>query len=155
MVPETETTSVPMHYIAALSDNGSGGWIVRFDNVPEALTEGASREEAVANAVDALEVALLGRMKDGEELPTASKPVGAADRDSIPVTISAQAAAKLAFYETFRKSGLSRSALARKIGKDEAEVRRMLDPYHATKLASLDEAIRAMGQRLTLVLESA
>lgn len=145
-----------MLYTAALSDNGQGGWIVRFQNVPEALTEGASREEALANAVDALEVALLGRMKDGEELPAASKTAGEeGNHATVAITISAQAAAKLAFYEAFRKSGLTRSALARKIGKDEAEVRRMLDPHHATKLPALDKAIRAMGQRLTLVLEPA
>ena len=141
-----------MNYIVALSPNGEGGWIAQFPDVPEAITEGASRQEALSNAADALEVALLGRMKDGEDLPKAQPAPGkAADH----VTLSAQAAAKLAFYEAFRNSGLSRSALARKIGKDEAEVRRMLDPHHATKLPALDEAIRAMGQRLTLALEDA
>lgn len=138
------------HYSAKLSPNGTGGYLVQFGEVPEALTEGSSKEEALKNAADALETALLGRMKDGEVMPAPSVPAG---RDAYQVSVSAQASAKLAFYEAFRRSGLSRSALARKIGKDEAEVRRMLDPHHATKLPALDEAIRAMGQRLTLVLE--
>ena len=140
-----------MLYPARLSSNGAGGYLVTFTDVKDALTEGASREEALANAADALEVALLGFVKDGAEIPA---PSGVkASEDLVPV--GAQAAAKLAFYSVFRSSGLSRSALARRIGKDEAEVRRMLDPYHATKLPALDEAIRAMGRRLTVELEPA
>jgi antitoxin HicB len=141
-----------MHYPAKLSPNGTGGYLVQFGDVKEALTEGASIKLALANAAEALETALLGRMKDGDDIPFPSKVDGA---DTHQVSPSAQAAAKLAFYEAFRKSGLTRTALARKIGKDEAEVRRMLDPYHATKLSALDDAIRAMGLRLTVVLEPA
>lgn len=141
-----------MHYRAKLSANGEGGFIVSFVDVPEALTEGASRDEAIANAADALEVALLGRMKDGADIPA---PAAQAGQGTVLVAVPAQAAAKLAFYTTFRASGLSRSALARKLGKDEAEVRRMLDPYHSTKLPALDEAIRALGKRLTVELEPA
>jgi antitoxin HicB len=141
-----------MFYPAKLSANGEGGFIVTFADVGEALTEGASREEALANATEALEVALLGRMKDGEEVPPSRLPGG---KDKVIVAVPAQTAAKLAFYQAFKASGLSRSALARRIGKDEAEVRRMLDPYHATKLAALDQAIRALGRRLTVELEPA
>lgn len=138
-----------MEYRCELDANGEGGFLVRFPDVPEALTEGATRQQATVHASDALEVALLGRMKGGDDLPPPSYGGGA------PVPIAAQAAAKLAFYSAFRRSGLSQSALARKLGKDEAEVRRMLDPYHATKLPALDEALRALGQRLVVSVEAA
>ncbi|KKB12470.1 hypothetical protein VE25_07130 [Devosia geojensis] len=137
-----------MVYPAILEPNGVGGYTARFSDVPEAITEGATREEALANAADALEVALLGRMKDGQDIPPASK-------GETLVAIPAQAAAKLAFYQAFRASGLSRAALARKIDRDEAEVRRMLDPYHATKLINLDEAMHALGMRLVVSSEVA
>jgi antitoxin HicB len=139
-----------MQFPARLATNGEGGFIVTFPDVDDALTEGASREEALANAADALEVALLGRMKDGEDIPA---PSGGEAGALVP--LSAQIAAKVAFYTAFRESGLSRSALARRLGKDEAEVRRMLDPHHATKLPALDEGIRALGRRLTVELEPA
>ena len=138
-----------MLYPARLSPNGEGGFLVTFVDVREALTEGASRLEALSNATDALEVALLGAMKDGAAIPAPSE----ANTGDELIAIGAQTAAKLAFYEAFRSSGLSRSGLARRIGKDEAEVRRMLDPYHATKLPALDGAIKAMGRRLTIELE--
>lgn len=139
-----------MNFVCRLQRNGEDGFIATFPDVPEALTEGATREEALENAADALEVALLGRMKDGDDLPLPRKV-----RTGTVVRVSAQSSAKLAFYLAFRQSGLSRSALARKIGKDEAEVRRMLDPYHASKLSALDEALHALGQRLVVAVEPA
>ena len=140
-----------MFYPCKLEPNGEGGFVALFPDVPEALTEGATPEEALANATDALEVALLGRMKDGDDLPTPSSK----SRGSEPVYVPAHAAAKLALYAAFREAGLSRSALGRKIGKDEAEVRRMLDPYHATKLPPLEEALLALGKRLIIDVKAA
>lgn len=139
-----------MNFVCRLQRNGEDGFIATFPDVPEALTEGATRDEALENAADALEVALLGRMKDGDDLPLPRK-----FRTGTLVRVSAQSSAKLAFYSAFRQSGLSRSALARKIGKDEAEVRRMLDPYHASKLSALDEALHALGQRFVVAVEPA
>lgn len=140
-----------MFYPCKLEPNGEGGYVALFPDLPEALTEGASRDEALANAADALEVALLGRMKDGDEVPAAS----GTSRGEIAVYVPAQAAAKLALYVAFRESGLSQSALGRKLGKDEAEIRRMLDPYHATKLPPLEEALLALGKRLIIDVAAA
>lgn len=139
-----------MRYPCSLTQNGDDGFTARFRDVPEAITEGGSVNEALANAADALEVALLGRMKDGLDLPAPS----AGKKGDHLVSVSAQAGAKLALYQAFRESGLSRVALAKKLGKDEAEVRRMLDPYHATRLTALDGAMRAMGRRLLVVAEA-
>ena len=141
-----------MEFVARMEPNGEGGFVVRFDDVPEALTEGKDRDEALANAIDALEVALLGYMKEGKPLPEPSTPV---PKGQHRVVVPAQAAAKLALYSAFRASGLSRVALAKKLGKDEAEIRRMLDPHYATKLPALDDAMRALGKRLTVVVEAA
>jgi antitoxin HicB len=40
--------------------------------------------------------------------------------------------------------------LAGRIGKDEKEVRRILDPKHLTKLPALTVALRALGKRLVV-----
>lgn len=140
-----------MLYHVAIRPNGAGGFIAQGVEVSEAVTEGATRSEAIANAADAIEVALLGLVKDGLPIPA---PTGDASGDPV-VHLAASTTAKLAFYEAFRQSGLSRVALASKLGKDEAEVRRMLDPYHATKLPALEAGLRALGKRLSLVVEDA
>ncbi len=41
------------------------------------------------------------------------------------------------------------------IGKDEKEVRRILDPRHNTKLATLTEALRELGQQLVIGVQTA
>jgi hypothetical protein len=55
----------------------------------------------------------------------------------------------------FRNAGISKSEFGRKIGKDEKEVRRLLDPKHATKLSTLTEALRVLGRRLIIGVEAA
>jgi antitoxin HicB len=40
-----------------------------------------------------------------------------------------------------------------RIGKDEKEARRILDPKHPTKLTTLTAALRELGQRLVIGVE--
>jgi antitoxin HicB len=103
-------------------------------------------------AADALEVALAGRMKDGEDIPAPSAGRG---KGRYVVTVSPLLAAKLAVYMRWRELGITKTELARRLGVREAEVRRILDPHHATKIERLDEAMRAMGQRLVINVEAA
>ena len=129
-----------------------GEFLVTFPDVPEAITAGATEAEALEMAADALEVALAGRMKDGEDLPVPASHRGEGLHE---VTISPLLAAKLAVYARWRETGISKMELARRIGVQEAEVRRILDPHHATKIERLDEAMRAMGRRLVIDVEAA
>src|SRR3989304_337447 len=62
--------------------------------------------------------------------------------------VAPDVAAKLAVLESFVAAGISKSELARRLGKDEKEVRRILDPKHPTKLPALTAALRALGKRL-------
>jgi antitoxin HicB len=71
----------------------------------------------------------------------------------IPVAVEPEVAAKLAIIEAVRIAGISKSELARRIGKDEKEARRILDPKHATKLPTLAAALRNLGQRLVIGVE--
>jgi antitoxin HicB len=68
----------------------------------------------------------------------------------VPVAVAPDVAAKLAVLESFVAAGMTKSELARRIGKDEKEVRRILDPKHATKLPALMAALRALGKRLVV-----
>lgn len=59
-------------------------------------------------------------------------------------------AAKLAVLESFAAADITKSELAHRIGKDEKEVRRILDSKHSTKLPALTAALRALGKRLVV-----
>jgi antitoxin HicB len=48
---------------------------------------------------------------------------------------------------------MTKTELARRLGKDEKEVRRILDPMHPTKLTAMKEALAALGRRLVVGVE--
>jgi antitoxin HicB len=123
--------------------------VVTFPDVPEAITEGDGRAHALEQAEEALGLALLSYPKRDRPLPRAGE-IGTA---LVPVTVAPEVAAKLAFLEAFRDAGMSKTELARRLGKDEKEVRRLLDPMHPTKLPTLNRALGALGQRLVIGVE--
>src|SRR5580658_5670691 len=71
-------------------------------------------------------------------------------RRLVDVAVAPDVAAKLAVLEAFAAAGISKSELARRIDKDEKEVRRILNPRHPTKLPALTAALRALGKRLVV-----
>jgi antitoxin HicB len=64
-------------------------------------------------------------------------------------------AAKAALYITMRETGTNNTALAAKMGLAETEIRRMLDPRHATKIGRLEDALALLGRRISVVVEAA
>ena len=123
-----------------------GTIVVTFPDVPEAITQGRSEGDARAKAEEALALVLLTYLKRGKPLP---KP-RAKGRGLVDVAVAPEVAAKLAVLESFAQAGMTKSELARRIGKDEKEVRRILDPKHPTKLPALTAALRALGKRLVI-----
>ncbi len=129
-----------------------GNVVVTFPDVPEVVTQGRGKADAQAMAEEALGLALLTYPARGLPLPKAR----ASGKRLASVAVAPDVAAKLAVLESFVAAGISKSELARRIGKDEKEVRRILDPKHATKLPALTAALRALGKRLVVgVMEAA
>ena len=52
-----------------------GGFTVRVPALPEVVTYGADRAEALANAAEAVELVLEVRMADGEPIPDDVVPI--------------------------------------------------------------------------------
>jgi antitoxin HicB len=128
-----------------------GNIVISFPDVPEAVTQGRDQAEARAMAEEALGLVLLAYLERGKPLP---KP-RAKGRNLVDVAVAPDVAAKLAVLESFAAAGISKSELARRIGKDEKEVRRILDPKHPTKLPALTAALRALGKRLVVGITEA
>lgn len=128
-------------------DEIDGGFVVTFEDVPEAITQGETVAEALTEAADALEEAIAGRIRRGDLIPEASP---AMDRPQIPVP--AQTAAKAALYLALRETGISKSELAIRLECDEKEVRRLLDPRHPSKLPRIQKALALLGKGLSIRL---
>lgn len=143
-----------MRYLAEFTEDGDG-FIVTFPSVPEAMTHGATRAEARSNATEALELALLGAYFARDlpfPPPDARVPAGGSFEW---VSVPPAAVAKMAFIDAFKASGMTRVALAAKLGKSEAEVRRMLNPTYGSKINTLEAGLRALGRRLVITVEAA
>ena len=131
----------------AQSERGARrGFVVSFPDVPEAIMQGRDMADARAMDEEALGLALLTYPARGLRLPK----VKAVGKRLVPVAVAPDVAAKLAVLESFVEAGISKSELARRLGKDEKEIRRILDPKHATKLPALIAALRALGKRLVV-----
>jgi antitoxin HicB len=136
---------------AVFEPGDSSGIVVSFPDVPEAITQGETMADARSMAEEALGLALLSYPVRGQPLPRAK----ARGQDMVPVAVAPDVAAKLAVLEAFNEAGISKSELARRLDKDEKEVRRILDPRHPTKLPALTEALRTLGKRLVVAVEKA
>jgi antitoxin HicB len=135
-------------YRYTLERQENGWWLVRFPGIPEALTEGATEEEARTNALDCVITALEGYMKAGRPLPRESAGQAGSDRTVLPSLVTA----KLAVYETMRGRGWSKVKLAKELGMPENSVRRLLDLHHSSHMRIIDEALAKMNAELSIDL---
>ena len=133
-------------YPAHLHRTSSDEIVVSFRDFPECLTSGRNEADALAEATDALEEAIAGRIVDGDPIPPPSTRRAGERRVAVPPVMASKAALVLAF----RDSGLSRLAFARRLGVDDKVVRRMLDPRHATAANRLHKALRQLGRELVV-----
>ena len=135
---------------AAFEPGDECAFVVDFRDVPGAITQGDDLPDAMAMAADALGVILLAYVEKGLPLPPASPP-RAGER---VVSVEPDVAAKLAVLLAFREAGITKAEFARRLGKDEREVRQVLDPMHPTKLPALQRALAVLGRRLVVGVEA-
>ena len=127
---------------ASAEAQGDGGLLVRFRDIPSAITDGADRAEALANATDALAEALAATMLAREDIPAPSKRRAG----EIMVSPGPVIAFKAMVYSAMRAHGMTQAEMAERLDVDPREVRRMLDPAHTgTRISRYAEALAACG----------
>ena len=122
-------------------DKDDGGYVVTCRDLPDAITQGDTIEEALEAAADALDEAICGCINHERDIPESSVKQTGERLASVPVTTALKAAA----YTRFRESGQTKVAIAKSMDLKESEVRRILDPRHSTKAATLERFIRSLG----------
>lgn len=123
-------------------DNGSV--LVTFADVPEAITFGTDREEALQKAVEALETGLSFYVDARKPLPEPSKPAP----QQITVRPCALECAKLGVYKAMTEQGIKKTELARRLGWHMPQVDRLFDLRHASKLDQIEAAAHALGKHV-------
>ncbi len=137
------------NYPAEFERDEDGRHVVTFPDFGWGATDGATRNEALAEARDLLRELIAATMREGKNLPAPS-PIGW--RRSHRVVPPIQIALKAALYESFRESDMSQRQFARQLNVAETEVRRMLNPDHATKAAAIERALTQLGKHVSLIV---
>jgi antitoxin HicB len=131
-------------YPVVLEKAPEGGFVVKFPDVPEALTQGDDKEEALTRAADALETALEFYTDSGRDLPKARKP----KRGQHVVSPSTLTVLKLEVFQAMRDSGVKKTELARRLNWHLMQVDRLLDLHHASRIDQVEAALSALDRRL-------
>ena len=126
--------------------SGREAYTVTFPDVYGANTGGWSWEEALEMAKDCLEVALGMYVKAREDIPTPSAPT----EGQVLVSVVPIVAAKLALYAAMREQGVTKAALAARLGLQEEAVDRIVDPGRRSHITSVEKALRAVGRSLVV-----
>ena len=140
--------TVTYSYPAKLERDDDGGYVVTFPDFGWGATEGETREIALVEAQDLLRELLRTTIRMGEPIPVPSRASNLRPLVAAPVLI----ALKAALYDATQESGISQRQLARDLNVAENELRRMLNPDHATKTSTLDGALRQLGKRIDVMI---
>jgi len=126
----------------------SGDYIVRFPDIPEALTGGSTKEECHELARDCLIGSLDGYITMNKPIPTPT------NKGKHKVALRPIEAAKVCLWNAMREKGMSRVALANMIDVDNKIVQRWLDLDHASKIEDIHKTLRLVfGLRLVTSVE--
>ncbi len=121
-----------------------GTVLVTFADVPEAITFGMDEDEALLNAVDALETGLSFYVDARKPLPAVSVPA-AGQKTVRPQALEC---AKLGVYQAMSDQGIKKAELARRLGWHMPQVDRLFDLRHASRLDQIEAAAHVLGKQV-------
>ena len=130
-------------YPVLLKTAEEGGFVVTCRDLPPLITQGEDKADALSQAADAMDEVFATYMQDGLTFPTPSK----IKRGEYSVAPPAETMAKAALYVAMSEAGITKVQLAKQLGVDEKEVRRLLDPHYSSKLPRIAQAISMLGKR--------
>ena len=141
-----------MEFPAIFTPAEEGGFIVEFPDFPWGVTQGDDEEDACRMAHDLLVTMIQFSMESGEPVPVPRKARGKQNR---MIRLSALHGMKVELYQAFRSSGITKSALARRLAIPKTVVDRLFDLHNRTRLDQLEAAFAALGKRVDVSIGDA
>src|SRR5271170_1885546 len=139
-----------MRYPVTLVSEGSKT-LASFPDFPNVHTYGDDEGEALTRAVDALETYLMGVIEDREPIPEPRRP----KRGQRLITLPVLTEAKVELYRQMRAAGVGKAELARRLHCHLPQIDRLLDLNHGSRFDQIEQALLAVGKRLTISFEDA
>lgn len=137
-------------YPARLEEEPDGRYSVTFPDLPDAITQGEDRSDAIEMAADCLAETIGARIAERADIPVPS-PV---KHGQVRVVVPAYVAVKAALYVAMKQEGVSLNEMARTLDGQPIQVRRLLDPGRASSIKRIDHALSAIGRRVCVSLEA-
>lgn len=134
-------------YPTTLAPDGDG-YLVQFIDIPEALTQGRTRERALDMAADALRTAMDFYFEDGRRVPMPSR----VKRGQVGVELPPSVGAKVLLLNTMLEQGVTAAELARRLHTSPQSVNRLVNLDHASKIDTVASALKVLGRRMELVV---
>lgn len=136
-----------MKYPAAFRREDDG-YTVSFRDIPEAITQGDTYEEAIEMAEDALLTAMDFYFEDNRPVPLPSQPQVGEELISLPLSASA----KVLLLNALLEQHVSQAELAKRMGIRPQQVTRIVNLEHTTKIDTLELAFKALGKSLDFTI---
>jgi antitoxin HicB len=150
-IKEREVSSQVYAYPATIRRDEDGRFLVRFKDLKGAVTDGATVQEALDEASEALSEALMAAIDANEDIPSPSRKA----RDQVIVAPDPTVALKAALHVAKRQCGVKAADLARKLKIDHKDARRLLDVHHPSKVQTVAKALHAMGLQIVVSVTAA
>jgi antitoxin HicB len=119
---------------------------VNFPDIPEALTQGKDREEALVMAKEALELAMEFYFEDRRPVPEPSK----AKRGQAMIELSASLSAKVLLLNEMLRQKVRPVELARRLQTTPQEVNRLTNIRHTSRIDGIAGALKALGKTMEI-----
>jgi antitoxin HicB len=132
------------NFAARFAPAEEDGYTVTFRDIPEAITQGDTLDEARAMAADALLTAMDFYFEDRRPVPAPSPRRKGEEVVGLPASV----AAKVLLLNEMVRQQVKASELARRLDTSPQVVNRLIDLRHATKIDAIDAALRALGREL-------
>ena len=121
-------------------------FLVTFPDIPEALTQGETVEEALAMAAEALETALDFYFEQPREVPEPSH----IKRGGKFVELPARLSAKVLLLNEMIRQQVRPAELARRLQTTPQEINRLTNLHHTSKIDGIAGAMKALGKTLQI-----
>lgn len=137
-----------MRYPARFEAAEEGGYVVTFRDIPEAITQGDTEDEAMEMAADVLVSSMDFYFDDKRPVPLPSRAKSGERLIDLPVSVSA----KVLLLNEMLQQKVTPSELARRLGTRPQDVNRLIDLGHATKIDTVARALQVLGRRLDVAV---
>jgi antitoxin HicB len=141
-----EEEAATMRYPVTLTKDDNDTILVTFPDVPDAVTYGDTRDDALNRAADALLTVFDAYMKDRREIPAPS------ERRGESVELPALESSKIELYRAMRADNVGKAELARRLDWHLPQVDRVLNVHHGSQIDQLEAAFSALGKKLVVTV---